>query len=60
VVLERAGFAERRTAIDLATDVGLEHDLLISPSVFDRQTWSDWCRQERPFAREVERDGVEV
>ena len=60
VVLETAGWDERRDAIDLATDVGLERTLLLSPTVFDRATWALWVEQGRPLAREIERDGVPV
>ena len=60
VVLERAGFDDRRTAIDLAADVGLEHGLIVSPTVFDRSTWARYREQERPLAAEIERDGILV
>ena len=58
VVLERAGFREKKDAIDIASDVGLEHDLLISPTVFDRATYERWRRQERPLVMDIEREGV--
>ncbi|HSL84726.1 MAG TPA: nucleotidyltransferase domain-containing protein [Thermoanaerobaculia bacterium] len=38
VVLEEADFDTRRKVIDLATDIGMPHDLRLSPTVFDRAT----------------------
>lgn len=58
VVLEQADFQTRREVIDLATDAGLPYDLRISPTVFDRETYERWRRQERPLVMDVERDGV--
>jgi predicted nucleotidyltransferase len=58
VVLERADWNTRRDVIDLATDVGLPYDLLISPTVFDRATYERWREQERPLVMDIERDGV--
>jgi predicted nucleotidyltransferase len=50
VVLDRADLDTRRKVIDLATDVGLlSHDLLLSPTVFDRETYERWRAQERPW-----------
>jgi uncharacterized protein len=58
VVLERADWNIRREVIDLATDVGLPLDLLISPTIFDRQTYERWREQERPLVMDIEREGV--
>jgi len=58
VVLERADWNTRREVIDLATDVGLPLDLLISPTIFDRETFERWREQERPLVMDIERDGV--
>ena len=60
VVLEAAGWEERRDIIDLAADVGLEHDLLLSPTVFDRETYERWRAQDRPLVRDIETEGVRV
>ena len=38
VVLEEAGWETRRDIIDLAADIGLAHGLMLSPTVFDRET----------------------
>lgn len=58
VVLEQADWNTRRDVIDLATDVGLPHDLRLSPTVFDRETYERWRAQERPLVQDVEREGI--
>jgi predicted nucleotidyltransferase len=58
VVLERADWKDRCAVIDLAADVGLEHDLDISPTVFDQSTYARWRRQERPLVMDIEREGI--
>lgn len=58
VVLEGADWSTRLEVIDLATDVGLPFDLLISPTIFDRKTYERWRQQERPLVMDIERDGV--
>lgn len=58
VVLETADWKARRDAIDLATDTGLPHALLISPTVFDRRTYETWRRHERALVVDIEQEGV--
>ena len=58
VVLEQVSWKDRCQVLDLAADVGLEYDLLISPVVFDRQTFERWKHQERPLVLDVEREGI--
>ncbi len=58
VVLESVDWETRRDVIDLATDTGLPHQLLLSPTVFDRETWETWRRQERALVLDIEREGV--
>lgn len=58
VVLEEAGWDVRREVIDLATNVGLEHDLVLSPTVFDRATWDRWRSQDRPLVRDIRNEGI--
>ena len=58
VVLERVDWKTRCEVIDLATDAGLPLDLRISPTLFDRETFVRWQRQERPLVMDIERDGV--
>lgn len=60
VVLEHVDWRTKREVIDLATDVGLSAGLLISPVVFDRQTYDRWRQQERPLVSSIERDGVHL
>ena len=58
VVLEEAGWETRRDIIDLAADFGLAHDLTLSPTVFDRETWERWRAQDRPLVRDIEQEGI--
>ena len=60
VILERASFADRGRAIDLATELGLADGLAISPIVLTPEEWEDLVRRERALPEEVERDGVDV
>jgi predicted nucleotidyltransferase len=58
VVLERLDWDARRQVIDLATDIGLERGLSISPTLFDRATWERYRAQERPLVMDIEREGI--
>jgi predicted nucleotidyltransferase len=60
VVLEQVDWRTRCAVIDLATDIGLPVDLRISPTVFDRETWERWRREERPLVMDIEREGVSL
>lgn len=60
VVLERADWETRRAVLDLAADIGLAHDLALSPTVFDRETFERWRREDRPLVRDIEREGVRL
>jgi hypothetical protein len=60
VVLEGAGWNEQREVIDLAADIGLEHDATLSPTVFDRATYERWKRQGRALVEDIEREGVRL
>lgn len=58
VVLDHADFDTRRKVINLATDIGLPNHLLLSPTVFDLETYERWRAQERPLVMDIEREGV--
>ena len=60
VVLEEAGWETRREIIDLASDIGFEHDLMLSPIVFDRKTYERWRVQDRPLTRDIEHQGIRL
>lgn len=60
VVLESVDWKTRTAVIDLATDTGLPHDLHLSPSVFDRQTYERWRRQQRPLVTDIEQEGISL
>lgn len=44
--------------IDLASGIGLEHDVLLSPTVLDRETFERWRAQERLFVMDILREGL--
>lgn len=58
VVLDAADWETRRDVIDLATDTGLPYDLLLSPTIFDREAYETWRRQERALVVDIEEEGV--
>ena len=60
VVLENLDWNRRAEVIDLATDIGMPRDLLLSPTTFDRATWDLWRSHERALVLDVEREGVPV
>ena len=60
VVLERADWRTRCEVIDLATDIGLAHDLRLSPTIFDRETFELRRAQEHPLVMDILRDGVRL
>ena len=60
VVLEEAGWDIRREIVDLAADMGLAHDLMFSPTVFDRETWERWRAQDRPLIRDIDTEGIRL
>lgn len=60
VVLDRVDWETRKAVINLGADVGLEHDLLLSPTVMDRATWALWTAQRRPLANAIEEEGIRL
>ena len=60
VVLEEAKWETRRDIIDLATDIGLTHGLMLAPTVFDRETYERWRVQDRPLTRDIEQEGLRL
>ena len=58
VVLERVDWRTRRDVIDLSADIGLAHDVLLSATILDRETFEHWRRQERALVMDIERDGL--
>lgn len=58
VVLERVDWRTKRDVIDLASGIGLEHDVLLSPTVLDRETFERWRAQERLFVMDIQREGM--
>ena len=58
VVLSEVDWETRCAVIDMATDIGLELDLPISPTLFDRKTFDEWRAQERALVMDIEREGL--
>lgn len=58
VIVSDLDFSLHRHIIDVATDLGLEAGADLSPTVVDAATWETWKKQERPLARDVEREGI--
>jgi predicted nucleotidyltransferase len=58
VVLEAVDWPTRRQVLDLATDLGLAREVRLSPTLFDRQTFERWQRQERALVVDVLREGL--
>ena len=60
LVLDRDDLAIRRRAFDLAYEVFLATDVLISPLVISREGFAALKRSGRRIIRDIERDGVPV
>lgn len=60
VVVDAPSFVERRDAMNLAGELGLDNDLVIAPIVLSADEWAELERRERALPRELARDGVEA
>jgi predicted nucleotidyltransferase len=60
VVVDAPSFAERQAAMNLASELGLENDLVLAPIVLSMDEWVNLERRERSLPREIARDGVEA
>lgn len=49
-----------RDAVNLAAEVGVEHDLLLSTTVFDQPRYEQWRKQERALVMDIEVQGIPV
>lgn len=58
VVLRVVDGRTKRDVIDIASGIGLEHDVLLSPTVLDRETFERWRAQERLFVMDIQREGL--
>lgn len=58
VVLRVVDWQTKREVIDLASRIGLEHGVLLSPTVLDRETFERWRAQERLLVMDIEREGL--
>lgn len=57
VLLKEDSLAVRNQILDIATDLFLEYEIDISPTVMTQTHFEDMKRRERLFPQEVERDG---
>ncbi len=60
LVLDREDEDVRRKVFDLAFEVFLESDVLVSPLVMSPKRVADWRRAGRRLIRDVQQDGVVV
>lgn len=58
VVLQVVDWRTKKDVIDLASEIGLEHDVLLSPTVLDRRTFERWRAQERLLVMDIQREGL--
>ena len=58
VLLGTASWNDRRRVLDIAADLSLQTDLLVSPTVFDNVRFEEWRRQERALVMDIEREGI--
>ena len=58
VVLQAVDGRTKRDVIDLASSIGLEHDVLLSPTVLDRETFERWRAQERLLVMDIQNEGL--
>jgi uncharacterized protein len=60
VLLDTLDYVRQRDVLNLAGDLFLETNLLVSPSVFGAAAHRLHLEQERPLAREIERQGIRI
>ncbi|MDX1631043.1 MAG: nucleotidyltransferase domain-containing protein [Thermoanaerobaculia bacterium] len=58
VVVADLDWDTENEVLNLAADVGLEHDVALSPVVLKAETFETWRRQERPLVMDAARQGV--
>lgn len=58
VVLQAVDGRTKRDVIDLASSIGLDHDVLLSPTVLDQKTFERWRAQERLLVMDIQNEGL--
>lgn len=58
VLLEHIDYQRQRDVFDIAGDLFAETNILVSPTVFDVETYRRHLEQERPLVTEIEREGL--
>ena len=60
VVLERLDYRKQRNVLDIAGDLFVETNILLSPTVFEIATYRKHVEQRRPLASEIEQQGLRI
>jgi predicted nucleotidyltransferase len=60
VLLEHCNYASQRDVLNIAGDLLLENNLILSPTVFARSLYRFHLAQERPLATEIQRQGLRL
>jgi hypothetical protein len=60
LVVTPQGRERRREIHDLAYDISQQHGVLLAPMLIERERLAELRRQERLFARELDRDGISL
>jgi predicted nucleotidyltransferase len=58
LIVTPKGRARRYEVYDLAYDIGLEHSVLLAPTVITREALDELRARERQFARDLDHEGV--
>jgi predicted nucleotidyltransferase len=58
VVLDHVDWKRQGEVIDLATDLGLDSGIRISPTILEKSLYDRWRHQERPLVMDIEREGI--
>lgn len=58
VVVDDLDRATWRQIVDRSADVGLEHEVWLSPTLFDTAAWRQWREQDRRLVRDIEEEGI--
>lgn len=60
VVLKSIDWQRKAEVIDLATDLGLERGVRLSPTVLEKGLYDHWREQERPLVMDIESEGIAI
>lgn len=60
ILIDDMSFDDNREVIGLASDVGMELDLFISPQPLEPGRYRSMVEREHPFFQAIEREGIEA